>query len=87
MKIIRVRIKLFFNNYSNLSVIYAQCVHKKNREDTSERKDTRSIKHTYYNGCFLILLLVKSRLRTFQLLTIRLLYFFNMKTKDKAVHI
>ena len=31
------------------------------------RKDTRGTKYTYYNGCFLVLLLVKNRLRTFTL--------------------
>ena len=35
-----------------------------------DRKDTRGTKYTYYNGCFLILLLIKSRLGTFPLLTV-----------------
>ena len=47
---------------------------EKMRKDTRDRKDTRGTKYTYYNGCFLILLLVKSRLGTFSLLTICLLY-------------
>ena len=46
---------------------------EKVRKDTRDRKETRGTKYTYYNGCFLILLLVKSRLRTFPLLTICLL--------------
>ena len=44
------------------------------RKDTRCRKDTKGIKHAYNNGCFLILLLVKSKLGTFHFLTIRLLY-------------
>ena len=47
---------------------------EKMHKDTRDRKDTRGTKYTYYNGCFLILLLVKSRLGTFPLLTICLLY-------------
>ena len=35
---------------------------EKMRKDTRDRKDTRGTKYTYYNDCFLILLLVKSRL-------------------------
>ena len=60
--------------YSNLSLIYTHCVHRKMRKDTRYRINTRGTKYTYYNGCFLILLLVKSKLGTFQLLVIRLLY-------------
>ena len=44
------------------------------RKDKRDRKDTRCTKYTDYNGCFLILLLVKIRLGAFQLLTIRSLY-------------
>ena len=48
---------------------------EKSRKEMRDRKDTRGVKHTYYNGSFFfILLLVKSRLRTFRLLTICLLY-------------
>ena len=47
---------------------------EKVRKDTRDRKDTRCTKYTYYNGCFLILLLVKSRLGTVQLLTVCLFY-------------
>ena len=60
--------------YSNLSLIYTHCVHRKVRKDTRYRRDTRGTKYTYYNDYFLILLLVKSRLGTFLLLKIRLLY-------------
>ena len=47
---------------------------KKMRKDMRYRKDIRGTKHTYYNGCFFILLLIKSRLGTLQLLTTCLLY-------------
>ena len=47
---------------------------EKVRKDTRDRKDTRGSKYTYYCGCFLILLLVISRLGTFLLLTTCLLY-------------
>ena len=58
------------------------------RKDTRYRKDTRGTKYTYYNGCFLIVLLVKSRLGTMgpffnNVFTL----FINMKTKDKTIHI
>ena len=46
---------------------------EKLRKDTRDRKDTRGTKYTYYNTC-LILLLVKSRLGTFPLLVVCLLY-------------
>ena len=46
---------------------------EKMRKYMRDRKDTRGTKYNNYNGCFLILLLVKSRLRTFPLLTICLL--------------
>ena len=49
---------------------------EKMRKDTRDRKDTRGTKCTYCNGCFLILLLLKSRLWTFPLLTICLLFVY-----------
>ena len=55
-----------FITYSNLSLIYAHCVHRK------LRKDMRGTKYTYCNGYFLIFLLIKSTLKTFPLLEIRL---------------
>ena len=47
---------------------------EKARKDMRDRKDTRGTKYTYYNGCFLILLLVKSRLGTFPLFKVCLIY-------------
>ena len=55
-------------------------------KDTRYCKDTRGTKYTYYNGCFLILLLVKSRLGTFPLLQFVYLI-YKMKTKDKTIHV
>ena len=46
---------------------------EKVRKGARDRKDARGTKYTYYNGCYLILFLVKSRLRNFPLLTICLL--------------
>ena len=60
---------------------------EKLRKDTRDRKDTRGTKYTYYNGCFLILLLVKSRLGTFSLFKNLFNLFISMKTKDKTTHI
>ena len=34
---------------------------EKMRKDMRYRKDTRGTKYTYYKGCFLILILIKSR--------------------------
>ena len=64
------------SKYSNLSLIYAHCVHLKMRKDTRDRKDKKDTKYTYYIGCLLILLLVKSTLGTFLLLTICLLHLY-----------
>ena len=47
---------------------------EKMRKDMRDRKDMRCTKYTYYNGYFLILILIKSILGTFPLLTICLLY-------------
>ena len=60
---------------------------EKVRKDIRERKDTRGTKYTYYNDCFLILLLIKSKMGTFPLLTTCLLnLLIYMKTKDKTIH-
>ena len=56
------------------------------RKDMRDREDTRGTKYTYYISCFLILLLVKSRLQTFPILIIFLLN-FKYETKDKTIHI
>ena len=48
---------------------------EKMRKDMRDRKDMRGTKYTYYNSCFLILLLIKSRLGTFPLLTTCLLFY------------
>ena len=47
---------------------------KKMRKDMRDRKDMRGTNYTYCISCFLILLLIKSRLGTFPLLTTCLLY-------------
>ena len=60
---------------------------EKLRKDTRDRKETRGTKYTYSDSCFLILLLVKSKTRTFTLLKFCLLYLCNMKAKDIAVHL
>ena len=54
------------------------------RKDTRDRKDMRGTKCTYYNTCFLILLLVKSRLGTFPPVFVYNLFtlFINIKKKD-----
>ena len=57
---------------------------EKVRKDMRDRKDTRGTKYTYYNDSFLILVLVKSRLGIFPLLTTCLLnLLIYMKTKIK----
>ena len=38
----------YLYKYSNLSLIYAHCVHRKKKM----RKDMRGTKYTYYNGRF-----------------------------------
>ena len=43
------------------------CPQKKMRKDMRDRKDMRGTNYTYYISCFLILLLIKSRLGTFPL--------------------
>ena len=59
------------------------------RKDMKDRKDTRGTKYAYFNGCFFILLLVKSRLgsRDFPTFNYSFTLFINMKTKGKAMHI
>ena len=47
---------------------------EKMRNDMSERKVMRGTNYVYSISCFLILLLIKSRLVTFPLLTTRFLY-------------
>ena len=47
------------------------------RKDTRDRKVTRGTKYTYYNGSFMILLLVESKLGIFPFLTVCLLFFYN----------
>ena len=54
------------------------------RKDVRYCKDMRVTKYTYYNGCFLILLLIESRLGTFPLNNLFTL-FINMKTKEKNI--
>ena len=61
--------------YTVTSRLFTQIVSPENmRKDMRDCKDTRDIKHTYYNVFTFLLLLVKSRLKTFRLLTICLLY-------------
>ena len=47
---------------------------EKMRKDTRDRKDMKGTKYTYYNNCFLILLLYNRRLRTFTFKKICILY-------------
>ena len=55
------------------------------RKDMRDRKDTRGTKYTYYNGCFLILLLIKSRLGTFPLLTVTGEHYEELKATCKKL--
>ena len=54
---------------------------EKVRKDMRDRKDMRGTNYTYYISCFLILVLIKSRLGTFPLLTTYLLYLYISKQK------
>ena len=59
-----------FSFTANSPYLRTLCVQK----NAKDHKDMRGTKYTYCNNCFLKLLLVKSRLGTFPLLTICLLY-------------
>ena len=58
---------------SLLACLRTLCPHKKKRKDTRDLKDMRATNYTYCISCFLILLLIKSRLGAFPLLTTCLL--------------
>ena len=58
---------------------------EKRRKDISDHKDMRATNYTYYNSCFLILLLIKSRLGTFPPFRNLFTLFINIKTKDKTI--
>ena len=56
------------------------------RKDMKDRKDMRGTKHTYCNGCFFILLLLKV-IQTGDISTFNNLFtlFINMKIKYKTI--
>ena len=61
--------------YTFISRLFTHIVStEKLRKDMRDRKDMRGTNYTYYISCFLILLLIKSKLRTFLLLTTCLFY-------------
>ena len=75
MNFIKKILKILINVNTVTSRLFTHIVStEKIRKDIRDCKDMRGTKYTYFKSCFLILLLIKSRLWTFPLLITYLLY-------------